>query len=97
MKAFTVFLVSAALLLVSVAAFAATDNRPIQNEQILNRWIGKPVTQILQSLGQPAFTSRAGGRQLYDYVVAPQHVGPIETYQFIIGTNGKVDAASVVF
>ncbi len=97
MKALVVFLLSAALLLTSVAAFASIENRPIQTERNISHWIGKPVSQILELLGQPTTTSRGGGRLIYDYVVAPQHVGPIETYQFAVGPNGKVDTAKVIF
>lgn len=97
MKAFTVLLVTGALLLVGAVAFASTDSRPIQNERSVTSWIGKSATQVVGSLGQPSYRSRHGGRVYYDYVVAPQHVGPIETYQFIVGPTGKVDAAKVLF
>jgi len=96
MRAFSVVLLSGALLFVGAAAFAASDTRPIQNEQNISRWVGKPVAQVIDSLGQPTYTSHRNGRLIYDYVVAPQHVGAIETYQFVV-SGGKVNATSVVF
>ena len=83
-------------MLVGSVAFAATDSRPIQNEQGISKWVGKPAAQVIGSLGEPTYTARSGGRLIYDYVVAPQHVGPIETYQFVVA-GGKIDKASVLF
>ena len=69
----------------------------IQNVQSVQQWVGKPATQVIKSLGDPSYTSKGKhGRWTYNYVREPQHVGPIPTYQFIIGRNGDVAAASLI-
>jgi len=92
MKAFAFLFISAAML-VSISAFAMQQNLPVQP---LKQWVGKPATQVVKALGEPNYTSTTmHGRLIYDFVQEPQHVGPIGTYQFVIGQNGKVTAATL--
>lgn len=97
MKAVAVFFLSAAMLIgFGASAFAVEQSvrliRPVQ------QWVGKPATQVVKALGEPSYTSTTNhGRLVYDFVQEPQHVGPIGTYQFVIGPNGKVAAATLTF
>jgi hypothetical protein len=92
MKAIAFFFLSAVMLLVySVSAFAME-----QNVQSIQQWVGKPASQVVKTLGKPNYTSTTKhGRLIYDFVQEPQHVGPIGTYQFVIGRNGKVASATL--
>ena len=96
MRAFFTMLLCGALLFTGAAAFAATDTRTIQNGPGITDWVGKPAAQVIQSLGQPTYTSHQDGKLIYDYVITPQHVGPVETYQFAIA-GGKVDTTRIIF
>ena len=96
MKAIAAYLLLAAMLLSAMSAFAYSPsaNRTEASIQAYRQWVGKSATQLVKALGQPDYTSAGkNGRLIYDYVREPQHVGPIATYQFVIGSNKKVDAA----
>lgn len=94
MKAIAIFFFSGAMLVSSISAFAMKQME--QNVQSVQQWVGKPATQLVKTLGEPNYTSTAKhGRLIYDFVQERQHVGPIVTYQFIIGRNGKVAAATL--
>ncbi len=95
MKAIALVLISSVLLFSSISVFAATNTMQQQNVQSIHRWLGKPATQLIKKLGKPSYTSSTDGRLTYDYVREPQHVGPIPTYQFVLGRNGKVIAATI--
>jgi hypothetical protein len=100
MKAIAVSLISAAMLVCGLSAFAysMTPNTTEQNLQAYRHWIGRSTAQMSATLGKPSYTSTdKAGRRVYDYVVEPQHVGPVPTYQFAIGTGGKVSSASLSF
>lgn len=93
MKAIAFFIFSGVMLVSSVSAFAME-----QTVQSIQQWVGKPSTQVVKTLGEPNYTSATKhGRLIYDFVQEPQHVGPIGTYQFVVGRNGKVAAATLTF
>ncbi len=94
MKAIAIVLISSVMLFSNLSAFAAA-NKEGQNAQSIQRWVGIPATQLVKALGKPSYTSSQNGRLTYDYVREPQHAGPIPTYQFLVGRNGKVTAARI--
>jgi hypothetical protein len=66
-------------------------------KQPLNQWVGKPLSQLIQTYGEPNYTSvMKNGRFVYDFVREPQHVGPIPTYQFIVGRNKTITTARLI-
>jgi hypothetical protein len=62
----------------------------------VQQWVGKPVRQLIGALGEPSYTSvTSGGLKVYDFVREPQHVGPVDTYQFVIARSGKIISAAL--
>jgi outer membrane protein assembly factor BamE (lipoprotein component of BamABCDE complex) len=98
MKAISVLIFSGIFLFAGLSVFANTNSMQQKAQQPIQYWIGKPATQLVKALGRPSYTSYTKHDRLaYDYVQEPQHVGPIPTYQFVIGHSGKVTSASVSF
>jgi len=100
MKAITISLLMSVMLLAAASAFAssASTMSAQQNVQAYRQWIGKPVTQVVKALGEPTYSfANKNGGLTYNYVHGPQHVGPVLTYQFVVGPNKKVDSARLSF
>ena len=100
MKAIALVLLCGAMLLAGVSAFAAGQITVIDQQGLksIQKWVGKPVSDLVSVLGQPTYTSRTkNGRMVYDYVQEPQHVGPIGTLQFVIGPNSDVSVTRMSY
>jgi len=96
MKASIILVLTIAMLAAGVTAFAssALSGTPALSPSVVSQWIGKPAQQLIKTFGDPSYSSRQkNGAELYDYVVQPQHVGAIPTYQFVIGRDGNVVSA----
>ena len=75
----------------------AAKSGAMQNIASMQHWVGKRATQLIKVLGDPSYASVGkNGRMTYDFVQEPQHVGPIPTYQFIIGRDGNVAAERLI-
>jgi len=100
MRTIAILLLSTAMIVTALSAFASTgvSNATSLNPKTIRQWIGKSASQLISTFGSPSYTSDStSGRMVYDYVVNPQHVGAIPTYEFVIGRDGNVASVTTSY